>query len=115
MSVAVQEIEKARDEEDVYAIDFAADMAADETISSIVTFQVLDLAGNDVSAEFGLNDSPAPTISGQTIRFWLRNAASASVQVMREYRIYCLIRTSLNRDIEARRNDERPVIRMLTA
>lgn len=107
------EFKKGRAEKELYSIDFAAELEAGESVTLIVSFDVTDPFGVDAKAQFHIDDAPAPLIVGTAVTFWLRKAAAADEQMRREYQITLVVRTSLGRELEARVEDARPLIRML--
>lgn len=89
---------KHREEVDAYAHDFAPDLAAGETLSTVTKTEVQENPGGtwtDVSSEFG---SPAGTIDGTTVEFTLE-AAGAGDQDEGNYRVLVVVTTSEGRTL----------------
>ncbi len=85
--------EKFRDETRTYELDFAADLATAETISSIATAAIRKVnAGvwTDVTGEFG---ALGEVVSGTKVQFTL-NATATGNQLEGVYHVYIEILTS---------------------
>lgn len=95
-------LSKHREERDVYAIDFANEIAAGETLNSPI---VEILKGDaDVTDEF-ITETVA--ISGSTVQFWLEKAVADDEQLAGKYRIKCTVITSNDRELVAQNKLQR--------
>jgi hypothetical protein len=91
-------LSKHRDEREVYAVTFAAEMAVDEAIADAV---VQVLAGSvDVTAEFRAGQGD-PIVDGHEVRIWMKAAAAGEQQRRLVHRLYVRVTTSAGRILVA--------------
>jgi hypothetical protein len=89
---------KHRDEREIYAITFAAELGEGETIAAPV---VQVIAGSvDVTAEFRA-DEPAPLLTDTEVRIWLKAAAPGEQSRRAVHKLYVRVTTSTGRVLVA--------------
>jgi hypothetical protein len=91
-------LSKHRDERDLYAVTFAAELDTDE---ELLTATVQVLAGSvDVTDEFRAGQ-PDPAIDGAEVRIWLKAAAAGEQSRRAVHRLYVRVTTSTGRILVA--------------
>jgi hypothetical protein len=89
---------KHRDERDLYAVTFAAELDTDE---ELLTALVQVLAGSvDVTGEFRAGQ-PDPAIDGPEVRIWLKAAAAGEQSRRAVHKLYVRVTTSTGRVLVA--------------
>lgn len=104
-------LQKHRLERDWYAVDFSAELGAEETLVRVDALEVYSRFGSewtDRTKEFFEPDSE-PVIEGAQVRFWLKSAAEGEQRAGRGYAIFLRVTTSTGRELVAA--DERMALR----